>query len=100
MFLEMWACKDMACFGAVESAGRTGHGWAWQDIAFALERECDEEGFLGLEVDLGRTESLALEVLGWGGDLGILDPKMVRERWGIEWGRLLRDVEELRQRRE
>jgi len=74
--------------------GKTGHGWAWQDVACALEIACRDPRLLGLHLELGRVESLAKEVLG----SGVQIPRSgeLRERWGIGYDAVVDNIEALK----
>jgi len=61
-FIGIWGCTDTMCKTKIENRGKRGHGFAWQDIAYSVERACRDPGFLGLSLDLGRWQSLEKEL--------------------------------------
>lgn len=62
-FFKLWACGDEECYPGLEQAGKTGHGFAFQNVAYALEKVVADPSFLGLELDLNRNRSLAQELI-------------------------------------
>jgi hypothetical protein len=69
--------------------GYTGHGMAWQDIAYVVEQAANDPTLLGLQLDLNRATSLAFEMLYIEKCCDITDleePGMFMDpaRWGLE----------------
>jgi hypothetical protein len=69
--------------------GHTHHGVAWQNIAQALEQAVNDPKLLGLQLDLGRQDSLDLELYYTeerNGFMGVDRPgqPMDPERWGLK----------------
>jgi hypothetical protein len=60
--------------------GYTGHGAAWQDIAYALETAVNDPRFLDLKLDLGRGTALRGEI---NKASELIDPA----RWGLDFRR-------------
>jgi hypothetical protein len=96
VFFDLWACNHISCHPKLERRGATGHGWAWQDTTFALEKACRDKTFLGLDLSTGRAESLAHEVNTAG--LNIPPSGELRERWGIESEKVRLIIKELKKR--
>lgn len=88
-FLGLWGCDNWDCKTIVEREGM-GHGWAWQNIAFAVEGACRDVGFLGLRLDLGRVQHLAKECL----DSDVEVPWSRAGEWGMEAEEVRREMEE------
>jgi len=49
----------------LEIEGRTEHGFAWQDIAYALETTANDPKFVGMRLDLDRLKALKGELRLW-----------------------------------
>jgi hypothetical protein len=66
-----------------EADGRTGHGLAWQDIAYVLEKRTNSSNMIRLpdDLDLGRDISLEFELKRWKNK-----PTIDRKRWNFEPG--------------
>ena len=60
-FLELFSCRYEPCHSSLEHLGITGHGFAWQEITFAVEKAANDHTFLDLSVDLHRQNSLGRE---------------------------------------
>ncbi|KAG4411649.1 hypothetical protein IFR04_015220 [Cadophora malorum] len=55
-FLRLWQCWSGHCS---EMWGEHGAGWAWQDMALAIEKAVADGHFVNLDIPLGRLEMLA-----------------------------------------
>jgi hypothetical protein len=78
-FLELYSCFCQDCRRKLKHLGPTGHGFAWQDAAFAIELAANDPSFLNLPVELGRYAALRT-------DLAEANEEAPRElsRWGFE----------------
>ncbi|KAL2073602.1 hypothetical protein VTL71DRAFT_10928 [Oculimacula yallundae] len=56
IFLVLWKCQMSHCS---ETWGKHGDGWAWQDMALAIEDALSDRNFLNLDIPLDRTRMLA-----------------------------------------
>lgn len=62
-FFDLYGCRFDGCYNVWEKQGAKGHGHAWQDIALAVEIAAADKNLLGLSLDLGRKNSLAVEMV-------------------------------------
>jgi len=80
-YFRIYACHWRPCYTlsyALESEGKTGHGFAWQDIAFAISIAAADPSYLGTHLQLGRIESLAKEL-----NAPKQDANVDLSRWGL-----------------
>ncbi|KAH7357055.1 hypothetical protein BKA65DRAFT_580330 [Rhexocercosporidium sp. MPI-PUGE-AT-0058] len=54
-FLKLWQCRTDECS---EMWSEYGAGWAWQDMALAIEDAISDSYFVNLDITLGRIEML------------------------------------------
>lgn len=65
-FLLRWSHPHLALLPkSLEGQGRTGHGFAWQDISFALESAANDPTLTGMKLDLDREFGLRVELREW-----------------------------------
>ena len=65
-FLQRWANLRLPLSGkCLEGFGRSGHGFAWQDISLALETAANDPTLTGMKLDLNREHSFRLELSLW-----------------------------------
>jgi hypothetical protein len=62
-YLDLWGCRFEGCYNVWEKQGVKGHGHAWQDIALAVEIAAADPNHMKLHLDLGRENSLAIEMV-------------------------------------
>jgi hypothetical protein len=79
-FLELYSCWHSSCRLCLQHLGPTGHGFAWQDIAYAVEKAANDPKFLNLPVELGRYDSLHLEL----DEIKEHVPYLDLSRWGSD----------------
>lgn len=96
-FFSLWACEHVDCKEDWHKVGKMGHGCAWQDVAVAIETAAKDDSLLGLELDLGREEALAEELLGTGRRLGDVSDREL-ERWCLKRSAVRKAVEGLKER--
>lgn len=82
-FLDIWGCRYEGCYNVWQRQGVKGHGHAWQDAALAIELAVADKSMLGIELDLGRQKSLAVDI--------VYERRAVPEeqelgRWGMNRG--------------
>jgi hypothetical protein len=80
-FHLLWGCKYRWCERKIENEGKSGHGWAWQDTAYALEMAVRDRQFLVLDIVLGRDMALADALHRE--KLGI--PRQLLPKWGLRY---------------
>lgn len=61
-FLSIYGYVHKSCKENINSVGKAGHGYAWQDISYTLAKVTRDRSLLGLKLKLGRCESLCDEV--------------------------------------
>jgi hypothetical protein len=63
-FFRLWACDYDECSYTRDGIGNrgSGHGRAWQDVAFALEKAVRDDKLLNLDLKLDREAAFALEL--------------------------------------
>lgn len=61
-YIGIWGCTDTSCKTRIDNRGKRGHGFAWQDMAYAVEKACHNPNVLGMRLDLGRWQSLEKEL--------------------------------------
>ena len=61
-FFQLWACDYEDCDRHFEKLGMSGHGFAWQDMALAVEDATRDLNFLNLEVSLYRIGGFVKEL--------------------------------------
>lgn len=100
-FFLLFACDNVSCIGTWEKLGRKGFACAWQDVAFALEKACDDERFLNLrlrrEMKIKRMDRLVREVVhgGWS-----VKRWVVEDRWGLSFDEMVEICERMKRERE
>lgn len=82
-FLKLWQCKSGHCN---ELWGEDGAGWAWQDMALAIENALTDRHFVNLDIPLDRIEMLADSLRE---HPAFLEDEQLR-RWRIDPKRLAR----------
>jgi hypothetical protein len=94
VFLYTYTCSGGSCKVGVAGGARLGHCEAWFEIAFGIERAV--LGLLDMKVDLGRRESLVLELSLCGSlvDFGGMGTSSMSEteKWE-SWGYDKKDIE-------
>lgn len=78
-FLDIYTCTDIDCRSELESLGLTGSGFAFQDMACAVEQASRDSSFLNLKVRLNRGASLDKE-LNASGVRGNV-PQHLEDKW-------------------
>ena len=76
-FLEIYSCTDFDCRHKLENLGLTGAGFAFQDMASAIEKASRDPAFLLLKVNLKREEQLNEELIASGGSV----PRDLEDKW-------------------
>jgi hypothetical protein len=79
-FLRLYSCWYPPCRTCLQHLGPTGHGFAWQDISYAVEKAANDPNFLNLPVELGRYDSLHFEL----DEIKEHVPHLDLSRWGLE----------------
>jgi hypothetical protein len=90
-FLQLYSCIFSDCRHKLENLGLTGYGFAWQDMALAVELACRDREFLRLDVKLDRRRSLAKELMAY----GVSPPTLLLGKWGFTEATLFYDDEEI-----
>lgn len=93
-FLEIWGCRINGCWDLWQQQGLRGHGYAWQDAASALEIAVQDRELLGLELDLGRLKSLAVDIIY---ARQPVPPLEELEIWSMKYDNVVRMCDEVRQ---
>lgn len=91
-FMTVWCCEARSCFQRSDCCGVTGHGDAWQDASLTVEQAAKKH--LKLNLDLGRMDSYALELVATG-----VAPSKHCSRWGFDVPKLNQMVALIKQRR-
>lgn len=89
VFLQLFTCRQEGCYSSLRHVGKTGHGFAFQQIAYVVEKAVGDRRFLDLRLDLNRCKSLAQELVK--SRVEELPGSLWLERWGLRY----RDVREL-----
>jgi hypothetical protein len=79
-FLKLYSCWYPPCRACLQHLGPTGHGFAWQDVAYAVEKAANDPNFLNIPVQLGRYDSLQVDLAEVKGHVPDLD----LSRWGFD----------------
>jgi len=90
-FLQLYSCIFSDCRHKIENLGLTGYGFAWQDMALAVELACRDREFLRLDIKLDRRRSLAKELIAY----DVAPPKSLLGKWGFMESTLFYDEEEI-----
>ncbi len=61
-YLEIYSCPYKPCKERLSNAGKTGHGFAWQDAAFAIATATADISYLNLPIELGRCRGMVIEL--------------------------------------
>ncbi|KAE8444459.1 hypothetical protein EG329_000550 [Mollisiaceae sp. DMI_Dod_QoI] len=80
-FLNLWSCEYKPCRTAWERCGPGEHGFAFQDILFALQRAVNDGMLLNLGLELGGLTSLARELFDFGLSEGFVKGERLRSWW-------------------
>jgi hypothetical protein len=79
-FLELYSCWYTPCRECLQHLGPAGHGFAWQDIAYALEKAANDSNFLNIPVQLDRYDSLLVDL----DEIKEHVPHLDLSRWGFD----------------
>ena len=61
-FLELYTCYRLSCRNDINWLGVSGHGFAWQDMAFSLTKAVRDRQLLNLPLNLARYQNFAKEL--------------------------------------
>jgi hypothetical protein len=61
-YFSVYSCHWRGCIRTLDRVGRTGHGFAWQDAAYAIATAAADEKWVNLPIQLGRCGSLVREL--------------------------------------
>jgi hypothetical protein len=90
-FLQLYSCMFSDCRHQLENLGLIGYGFAWQDMALAVELACRDREFLRLDIRLDRRRSLAKELIAY----DVSPPTLLLGKWGFTEATLFYDDEEI-----
>jgi hypothetical protein len=86
-YFQIYSCENQVCRDKLEHLGKTGHGFAWQDAAYAIVIAANNMKYLNLPIELSRCSSMVSELRAFNVmksiDLG---------RWGMDD----RDIKKIR----
>ena len=79
-FLELYSCWYSPCRACLQHLGPTGHGFAWQDSAYAVEKAANDLNFLNIPIELGCYDSLHFDLE----EIKEHVPHLDLSRWGLD----------------
>ncbi|TAQ89171.1 hypothetical protein B7494_g2560 [Chlorociboria aeruginascens] len=78
-FFQICACDMDFCKEPLQERGITGHGFTWQDVAYAVEKTVNDKDFLNLGLNLRRGPSFGKELAAIEGQI----PKGDLPKWEL-----------------